>query len=170
MKLKVSLLSLAFMMCFLTQNKAQQTARVVKVKDGDTYVFKTGSRSFTVRLNKIDAPELKQSGGFKSYQFVSGLIIGKLLAYDSTGKDLYGRVLVNVKLEGKRLDSLIIRNGWAWHYVNYDNEVMLENAMQEAITDRLGLWACGTPKVCPPWLWRSYNTRNKTRYCKGCNI
>jgi len=168
MKLKVSLLSLAFVMCFLTQNKAQQTARVVRVKDGDTYVFKTGERSFTVRLNKIDAPELKQNGGYGAYQFVSSLIIGKIVEYDSTGKDKYGRVLVSAKLNGLRLDSIIIRNGWAWHYVYYDRETLLDTLMQEAISDKLGLWACGVSKVCPPSLWRGYNSRNRAKYCKGC--
>ena len=168
MKLKVALFSFAFIMCFLTQNKAQQTARVVRVKDGDTYVFQNGGRLFTVRLTKIDAPEIKQNGGHGAYQFVSSLINGKIVEYDSTGKDKYGRVLVSAKLNGKRLDSFIIRNGWAWHYLEYDNEPMLTISTQEAIRDRLGLWKCGVDKVCPPWLWRGYNSRNRLRYCKGC--
>lgn len=169
MKVKATLVSAVFAMCFLAQSNAQQTARVVRVKDGDTYVFKTGNRSFTVRLNKIDAPELKQNGGYGAYQFVSSLIIGKIVVYDSTGKDLYGRVLVSARLNGLRLDSIIIRNGWAWHYVNYDKETMLDTMMQQAISDKLGVWACGTLKVCPPSLWRGYNSRNKVKYCKGCN-
>jgi len=169
MKIKAAFISAAFAMCFLAQSNAQQTARVVRVKDGDTYVFKTDNRSFTVRLNKIDAPELKQNGGYGSYQFVSSLIIGKVVTYDSTGKDLYGRVLVSAKLNGLRLDSIIIRNGWAWHYVYYDRETMLDTLMQQAISDKLGLWACGVSKVCPPSLWRGYNSRNRAKYCKGCN-
>ena len=168
MKLRISILSIAFVMCFLTQNKAQQAARVVRVKDGDTYVFKTDSRSFTVRLNKIDAPELKQNGGYGAFKFVSSLINGKIVEYDSTGKDIYGRVLVSAKLNGLRLDSIIIRNGWAWHYVFYDKELLLDTMMQEAISDHLGFWACGVSKVCPPSLWRGYNSRNRAKYCKGC--
>ena len=147
MKVKVILFSFAFVMCFSTQNKAQQTARVVRVKDGDTYVLQAGSRSITVRLKKIDAPEIKQNGGHGAYQFVSSLINGKIVEYDSTGKDKYGRVLVSAKLNGLRLDSLIIINGWAWHYVNFDNEPMLDIIMQEAIRDRLGLWKCGIDSV-----------------------
>ena len=168
MKVKVILFSFAFVICFLTQNKAQQTARVVRVKDGDTYVLQTSSRLFTVRLKNIDAPEIKQNGGYGAYQFISSLINGKIVEYDSTGKDKYGRVLVSAKLNGLRLDSLIIINGWAWHYVNYDNEPMLDFIMQEAIRDRLGLWKCGVDKVCPPWLWRGYKSRNRAKYCKGC--
>lgn len=168
MKVKVTLFLFAFVMCFLTQNKAQPTARVVRVKDGDTYVLQTGSRLFTVRLKKIDAPEIKQNGGYGAYQFLRSLINGKIVEYDSTGKDKYGRVLVSAKLNKLRLDSLIIINGWAWHYVNFDNEPMLDIIMQEAIRDRIGLWKCGVDKVCPPWLWRGYNNLNRAKYCKGC--
>ncbi|WP_206106590.1 thermonuclease family protein [Ilyomonas limi] len=147
---------------------AQSTARVVRVKDGDTYVFRSGARVFTVRLTKVDAPEMKQAFGFTAYQCVNQLLTGKAVEYDSVGKDLYGRVLVSVKLDGKRLDSLLIRNGWAWHYIAYDTETMLDNLMNEAIMTHSGLWACGVNHVCPPWLYRSYNERNRAKYCKGC--
>lgn len=105
------LLLIVFGTCFLTENKAQQTAQVVRVKDGDTYIFKNSIRPFTVRLTKIDAQEVKQNGGYGAYKFVSSLISGKRVVYDSTGKDKYGRVLVTVRLNGMRLDSFIIRNG-----------------------------------------------------------
>jgi endonuclease YncB( thermonuclease family) len=37
-------------------------------------------------------------------------------SYDSTGKDLYGRVLADIWINNQRLDSTLISNGWAWHY------------------------------------------------------
>ena len=149
---------------------AQSTARVVRMKDGDTYVLADGNNTFTARLLKIDAPELKQKSGMEAYRFVNGTIAGKMVGYTGTAKDRYGRTLVSITINGLRLDSLIIRNGWAWHYVNYDNETMLDNAMQEAIGDSLGLWSCGNANVCPPWLYRGYNAKNKIRYCKGCSL
>ena len=149
---------------------AQSTARVVRVKDADTYVLADGNNTFTARLLKIDAPELKQKSGMEAYRFVNGTIAGKMVGYTGTAKDRYGRTLVSITINGLRLDSLIIRNGWAWHYVNYDNETMLDNAMQEAIGDSLGLWSCGSSSVCPPWLYRAYNAKNKIRYCKGCSL
>jgi endonuclease YncB( thermonuclease family) len=39
-----------------------------------------------------------------------------MVSYDSTGKDLYGRVLADIWLNNQRLDSTLISNGWAWHY------------------------------------------------------
>ena len=149
---------------------AQSTARVVRVKDGDTYVLVDGSNTFTARLLKIDAPEMKQKSGIEAYRFVNGTIAGKMVGYTGTAKDRYGRTLVSITINGLRLDSLIIRNGWAWHYLNYDNETMLDYAMQQAISDSLGLWSCGNANVCPPWLYRGYNAKNKIRYCKGCSL
>lgn len=147
---------------------AQHTGRVTRVKDGDTFILNDGDKTFTARLNNFDAPELKQSAGLSSYLYLNNQILGKQLQYDSTGKDLYGRVLIDAKLEGKRLDSLIIRNGWAWHYVNYSKEAILDTAMKQAAFGGVGLWACGIGKACPPWLWRRYNVRNRMKYCTGC--
>jgi len=149
---------------------AQTTAKVIRVKDGDTYVLQDSVKTFTVRLLKIDAPELKQKSGMESYRFVNGTIAGKMVGYTGNSKDKYGRTLVSITINGLRLDSLIIRSGWAWHYLNYDNETMLDNAMQEAIGDSLGLWSCGSSSVCPPWLYRGYNAKNRIRYCKGCSL
>jgi micrococcal nuclease len=167
MKLKKVFIA-SFMILCLVHGYAQKKARVIGVKDADTYIFEIDKQAVTVRLNKIDAPELKQPSGVSAFEFVQNLIIGKIVTYESTGKDKYGRLLASAKLDGKRLDSLIICNGWAWHYVVYDKEVLLQTMQEMAITNHLGLWKCGLNKVCPPWIWRSYNARNRAKYCKGC--
>ncbi len=88
---------------------AQSTARVVRMKDGDTYVLVDGSNAFTARLLKIDAPELKQKSGIEAYRFVNGTIAVKMVGYTGTSKDRYGRSLVSITINGLRLESLIIR-------------------------------------------------------------
>jgi len=170
MKANKLTISTVFLLLATTSLFAQSAAKVLRVKDGDTYVLQDIVKTFTVRLLKIDAPEQKQKSGVESYRFVTGLIGGRMVEYSGTSKDRYGRTLVSININGLRLDSLIIRSGWAWHYVNYDNETMLDNAMQEAIGDSLGLWSCGSSSVCPPWLYRGYNAKNKIRYCKGCSL
>jgi micrococcal nuclease len=167
MKAKFIICQVSFVVLFATAF-AQHTGRVTRVKDGDTFILNDGNKTFTARLNNIDAPELKQNAGISSHLYLNNKVLGKLVEYDSTGKDLYGRTLINAKLEGKRLDSMIIRDGWAWHYVNYSKEAMLDTAMKQAALNGEGLWACGIGKVCPPWLWRKYNVRNKMKYCTGC--
>lgn len=146
----------------------QINARVTRVKDGDTFVALWNGKTHNCRILNIDAPEIKQSFGVASRDSLSKLILGKVVILDSLKKDLYGRVLVNVRIQNMRLDSLMIRNGWAWHYVNYSHDVVLKNCMEFACTQGSGLWRCGKSTVCPPWLYRQYNYRNRLRYCVDC--
>ena len=161
----ISLLLLALIALNAT---AKDSARVVRVKDGDTYVFRKGNTDFTVRLKNIDAPELKQPFGYLSFVYTSKLISGKMVSYDCTWKDLYGRVLADVWLNNQRLDSTLISNGWAWHYQQYSNDTLLKSLMVSAINANIGLWKCGMNGVCPPSFWRTYNLKNKSKYCKSC--
>ena len=150
--------------------QAQDSARVVRVIDGDTYVLQTAQKTFTARLANVDAPELKQHWGTTARSRMILMLLGKYVRYDSTGTDRYKRTLVNIWVNGARLDSSAIRNGWAWHYTNYSYDAMLASCQTSAINERVGLWACGAAAVCPPWLFRHYNYRNKLKYCQGCNL
>jgi micrococcal nuclease len=155
--------------CSIQFAVAQQEARVLRVKDGDTFVAKWKGKTFTCRLENVDAPELTQAYGYDSYRALSDLILGKKILVNPHKVDLYGRTLVGVKINHQRLDSILIRDGFAWLYVNYCNESLLKQCMQEAIEGEAGLWSCGKDKACPPWLYRHYSYNNKLKYCKGCN-
>ena len=147
---------------------ANDSARVVRVKDGDTYVLRKGNTDFTVRLKNIDAPELKQPYGYLSFVNTSKLLSGRMVSYDSTGKDLYGRVLADIWVNNQRLDSTLIRNGWAWHYQTYSKDSLLKSMMELAINEKTGLWKCGMDGVCPPSFWRSYKLKDRSKYCNTC--
>lgn len=160
-------LSILFSVAF-TAAFSQEEARVLIVKDADTYVLKTKDKLHTIRLLNVDAPELDQHWGFNAFLNVKKLILGKIVEVDILKKDVYGRELAMIYLDGKRLDEILIENGWAWHYINYDSDLKLEKMMRIASKERKGLWECGAEKVCPPWIFRKYNAKNRTRYCKGC--
>jgi len=147
---------------------SQQEARVLRVKDGDTFIAEWKHHTYTCRLEHVDAPELSQAFGYEAYKALSRLVSGRKIIITAHKKDLYGRTLVCVAIDGKRLDSLLIRNGFAWHYSAYSNEALLKQCMQDAIQDKAGLWHCGKESVCPPWLYRQYNYKNKQKYCLSC--
>ncbi|MFN8238573.1 MAG: thermonuclease family protein [Chitinophagales bacterium] len=147
---------------------ANDSARVVRVKDGDTYILRKGNIDFTVRLKNVDSPELKQPYGYLSFVNTNKLLSGRMVSYDSTGKDLYGRVLANIWINNQRLDSTLIRNGWAWYYQTYSKDSLLKSMMVLAINEKKGLWKCGIAGVCPPSFWRSYNLKDRSRYCNTC--
>ena len=150
------------------KTNANDSATVVRVKDGDTYVLRKGNTDFTVRLKNVDAPELKQPYGYLSFVNTNKLLSGRMVSYDSTGKDLYGRVLADIWVNNQRLDSTLIRNGWAWHYQTYSKDSLLKSMMILAINENKGLWKCGMAGVCPPSFWRSYNLKDKSKYCNNC--
>lgn len=161
------LLLFSFLLAFL-YSFGQISARVIRVKDGDTFVGLWNGKTYDCRLLNVDAPEIKQAYGASSRDSLSKLILGKIVAIDSLKRDLYGRVLVDVRLGNIRLDSLLIVKGWAWHYSAYSKDAVLANGMEAACSQGLGLWRCGKSMVCTPWLYRQFNARNKRRYCTSC--
>lgn len=167
MKCKMIAFLLVLMITF--DGMSQVSARVMQVKDGDTYVLKVNESLKTVRLLNVDAPELNQSWGLQAQAKVRDLILGKYVSYEYVKTDLYDRELGRIKIGKRSLDSLLIRNGWAWHYINYDRSKKLDQLMKRASDRKLGLWECGKENVCPPWHFREYNAKYRFRYCRGCN-
>ena len=169
MKQKSIFLTLGFFLCFWVQIEAQTNAIVIRVVDGDTYQMLKGKQIFTVRLLNVDAPETKQSFGEAAKDSVSKLILGKTVLVDSLKLDRYNIVLASVTINGKSLDSILVSNGWAWHYVEYSNKAELATMQEMAINKHLGLWKCGANKVCPPSVFRSLNAKNRAKYCNACS-
>ncbi len=157
--------------CLALAAAVQDKGRVVRVKDGDTYVLKVGRDTLTIRLAAVDAPELNQAFGLDAFYCVRDTLLGRMVSFKKLGTDRYGRTLADVFLpDGKLLSELLIGNGWAWHYTEYDHNPKLDDLQKQAIEKGLGLWACGVKRVCPPWLFREYGWRNRLRYCKGCGF
>lgn len=162
------LILVPYLMLQIASAIAQNSATVIRVIDGDTYQMLKGKRIFTVRLLNVDAPEATQSFGEAAKDSVSKLILGKTVVVDSLKLDRYNRVLASVTINGKALDSVMVSNGWAWHYAEYSNKPELATMQETAIDKHLGLWKCGVNKVCPPSVFRSLNAKNRAKYCKGC--
>ncbi len=132
---------------------------VVDVYDGDTYKVLINGKLQVVRLANVDAPELNQYYGKLVTSRVSNLILGKVVELQPIGKDRFRRVVANVIVDGKSLDSMLVVNGWAWHYVAYSHHPYLSDVELQAKKDMLGFWRCH--KNVPPWIWRSLNKKQK---------
>ena len=160
-----------FLFClFALATLCQQTAKITSVVDGDTYKILVKGKVITARIVNIDAPELKQQSGIESKAFVNDLINWNEVKIDSLGIDIYKRELVNVYIDNLRVDSIMVRNGWAWVYTAYCKDAMLTKCQASAINEQKGLWKCGVKNVCPPWLFRKYNFYYKQKYCCKCSI
>ncbi len=87
-------------------SKRKETVK--RVIDGDT--FTTKSRSKPVRLANVDAPEKNSRKGAQSTQFLRGLIQGQTVEVDTVARDVYGRTVANVKVNGKSVNNAVKNN------------------------------------------------------------
>jgi micrococcal nuclease len=83
----------------ISASAEQFIARVFGVHDGDSLRVKIdGGRSMRVRLYGVDCPEIKQSYGIKARALTRQLAFGRLLTFESKGKDRYERTIARVNL------------------------------------------------------------------------
>jgi endonuclease YncB( thermonuclease family) len=130
------------------------TGRVIGVRDGDSItVLAPGNEQLKVRLEGIDAPELKQPFSQQSKQALSDFVFSKTVVLQVTGKDRYKRTLAVVMVEGVNVNLEMVRRGFAWRFDKYSKDAELLAAQEEAKAGRQGLWR--DPEPVPPWEWRA---------------
>jgi endonuclease YncB( thermonuclease family) len=127
--------------------------QVVGVHDGDSItVLTAGKVQVKVRLEGIDAPELKQAFSQQSKQAMSEMVFGKVVTLHVTGVDRYKRTLAVVTADGVNANLELVRRGLAWRFDKYSKDAALLAAQHEAQAARRGLWADKDP--VPPWDFR----------------
>jgi len=98
-------------------------ARVVKVHDGDTIKVKWRERDFNfpVRLARIGAPELKESGGLESKMWLKNLIEGRevdILIDPSNRVGKWGRIIGEIMFFGMNINNLSKDLGFSQDFDN----------------------------------------------------
>jgi endonuclease YncB( thermonuclease family) len=146
------LLSLLALLALAAATK--YTGKVTSVHDGDTIrVFYHGGE-LKVRLECIDAPELKQPYGQRSKQTLSNLLFGRTARVEDHGRDRYGRLLGRVHYRDLDVNAELVREGAAWVYVRYCRDSEIYRAEREASEAGRGLWALPETQRVAPWDWR----------------
>jgi len=132
-----------------TGNKLQLVieGKVINVHDGDTItVLDQDNKKFHIRLQGIDAPELKQEFGAVSQQNLSRMVLGKQVTIVWTKVDKYRRTVGTIMLDGHDVNIEQVKAGMAWHFKKYEDEQTPEDrrtysaAEQSARAAELGLW------------------------------
>ncbi len=133
------------------------TTKSVKITDGDS--IKIGMSR--IRLQGIDAPELKQkcikknheySCGMDSKNFLKDLIKDSDVKCKYKELDRYNRILGMCFVKGVNINEQMVENGWALAYRKY-NKIFVENE-KNARKNLRGIWAGDFEK---PWDWRRRN-------------
>lgn len=140
-------------------NASTLVGQVVGVTDGDTITLLDASQTqYKIRLSGIDAPEKKQAFGGASKKSLSDLVYGKVVSVNWDKLDRYGRTVGKVLVNGTDANLAQVKNGYAWFYKKYQNEMVLQDRLdylhaQEAAEEaRVGLWSEEQPT--PPWDFR----------------
>ena len=88
--------------------------RVVGIHDGDSItVLSVEMKQIKIRLEGIDAPELKQAFGSRAKEHLSSLIMGKDVSLIVKGEDLYKRTLSKILLDSQDVNLSMVRDGFA---------------------------------------------------------
>jgi endonuclease YncB( thermonuclease family) len=137
-----------------TKHEFADTARVVKVKDGDSLVMRfSDGESVEARLYGIDAPEYSQAHGDAAKRALSLKVTMRKVRFREINVDSYGRRVVVLFRNDRNINAEMVCEGHAWWYRRHArSEKALEDCEAKARADRLGLWRDQDP--VPPWSWR----------------
>lgn len=126
--------------------------KVVGVTDGDTItVLDAEAAEHKVRLMGIDAPEKTQDFGTQSKRALSNMIFQKPVTVQYNKQDRYKRKVGKVILNNQDICLLMIQDGWAWHYKEYELEQsktdrdLYSQAELKARNEKIGLWQSSNP-------------------------
>lgn len=103
--------------------------KVIKVYDGDTFTiasklpyYSSPVYRFSVRLNGIDAPEMKcktnveKLHAVKSRDALSSIILHKKVKLTNIKKEKYGRILADVYIDNIHINKWMLDNKYAVQY------------------------------------------------------
>lgn len=130
---------------------------VLRVIDGDTIEVKDGDEKVKVRLLGIDTPEIhsrdkkEECLGNEAALYTRSLLSEKtiILEYDKDveRRDIYGRLLAYVLLDGENINKRLIVLGYASEYTykreHYTYQKDFKDAEIHAQESSLGMWGEG---------------------------
>jgi endonuclease YncB( thermonuclease family) len=128
-------------------------ATVIGVADGDSIVILTqDNQQIKIRLEGIDCPEPDQDFGQKARQATVALCFNKKVRIEKSGVDRYGRTLAFVYVGDLCVNNELLKQGLAWHYIEYNHDTALMKLEADARSRKIGLWSI--PEPTPPWDFR----------------
>lgn len=122
--------------------------QVKDVKDGDTFTIANGQ---LIRLYGLDAPEPEYCYGPQATEQLSKLVYGKKVILREPIVDHYRRVVALVYVDGKLVNEVMIRQGFA-HYerAGQSESKALVEANLYARANKLGIYGSECYQPNPP--------------------
>jgi len=133
----------------------RQTAKVIRITDGDTIVVEIDGQEFPLRYIGVDTPESGDIGGSDATEFNRSLVEGKTvtLIKDSSEVDRYDRLLRYVFVGDVFVNNELVRTGYAssgsWP-PDTACDAQFANTYQTAKANMVGLWV--PTKTAKPYI------------------
>jgi endonuclease YncB( thermonuclease family) len=139
-------LHLLFLPTFAFSQSMQ--GRIVRIIDGDDFLFETSDSTFQIHLYGIDAPEIGQ--------VFSDQTIAHLEQYLWQDAKIWLKRDINQKccsawlvIKRKNINNDLVRHGYAWYNRPHTINAELARSEMYAARHRLGLWKSNQPIA--PW-------------------
>jgi endonuclease YncB( thermonuclease family) len=128
--------------------------RIVSLSDGDSVrILSPQNLQFHLRLTGIDAPERGQAFGQRAREALGQMVFEKDVRAELRSRDRFGRLRADLYVGDLHVNREMIRQGFAWHYTQFDSRQELADAETEARRARRGLWQDAAPIA--PWDFRT---------------
>jgi endonuclease YncB( thermonuclease family) len=125
------------------------SGKVVAISDGDTLTVLDESKTqHKIRLAGIDAPEKGQAFDNKAREALGDKVFQQSVRVDVIDIDRYKREIGRIYLGDRFINMEMVREGFAWRYVQYDKPAEFAAAENGAREHRRGLWT--DPNPTPP--------------------
>ena len=101
----------------------------------------------TIRLAKLDAPELEFCFGKEAKEGLEELILNRDVKIEKAGKDSFNRIIALVYLNNQLVNETMIKNGWAKYasggVIEEDKQIteLLKERGREAKENQSGIWS-----------------------------
>jgi endonuclease YncB( thermonuclease family) len=101
---------------FGSQAAGQIEGQVTRVTDGDSLWLTpaSGGAPLELRLEGIDAPEICQAWGTQARQALADLVLNQQVSVTTVGRDVHGRTLAKLTLDGRNVNKAMVQEGHAW--------------------------------------------------------
>lgn len=118
---------------------AEESIRVERVIDGDTFVFQNQQK---IRLFATDAPLLDFCGGQEAKDYLEELILGKTVRVERKFIDGYQRINALVFRGSKLINEEMLEAGWAiYDGSDKDEKALLKKAFNKAREEEKGIFS-----------------------------
>jgi endonuclease YncB( thermonuclease family) len=123
--------------------------KVFKIADGDTFILENNKQ--TVRLFGLDAPEPDNCYGPESTQKLDSLLSKRKVQLKEPLVDHFGRVVALVYVNGKLINEIMIREGFAAYQSEPGSgKEIMKTAHDYAESHQLGIYSSACTDVSPP--------------------